>query len=125
MPPNISSYFTSKYFQLTVVHPSPGPIILEHMMLPSNILEAKAAHHLVSSHSVDLSHARVGQQDYFSAGGGGAAGDGHLVVGVVVVCVCVLLSVMVVGVVRLRAAHRRQLREEQEVEMVSLYVLIF
>ena len=93
---------------------------MDHM-IPTNVLEAKAAHHLVSDHSVDMSSARLGTHDYFSAGGGalGGAGDGHMVVGVVVVCVCVLLSVMAVGVARLRAAHRRQLREEQEVEMVS------
>ena len=40
-------------------------------------------------------------------------------VGVVVVSVCVLLGVLVMGVIRLRAAHTRQLREEHEVEMVS------
>ena len=107
---------------MTVVHPSPGPVPLDHL-IPTNVLEAKAAHHLVSSHSVDISSARVGSHDYLGAGGGalgGPAGDGHLVVGVVVVCVCVLLSVMMVGVARLRAAHRRQIREEQEVEMVSV-----
>ena len=35
------------------------------------------------------------------------------------VSVCVLLGVLVLGVLRLRASHNRQLREEQEVEMVS------
>ena len=37
---------------------------------------------------------------------------------VVVVCVGLLFTVLAVGVVRLRAAHKRALREEAEVEMV-------
>jgi hypothetical protein len=36
---------------------------------------------------------------------------------VVVVCVGLLLTMLTVGLVRLRAAHQRSLREEQEVEM--------
>ena len=52
-------------------------------------------------------------------GGSGASSGGGLVVGVVVASVCVLLGVLVMGVIRLRAAHTRQLREEHEVEMVS------
>ena len=50
--------------------------------------------------------------------GSSTASGGGVVVGVVVVSVCVLLGVLVMGVMRLRAAHNRQLREEQEVEMV-------
>ena len=38
---------------------------------------------------------------------------------ILLVSVCVLLGVLVLGVLRLRASHNRQLREEQEVEMVS------
>ena len=44
---------------------------------------------------------------------------GHAVVVVVVVCVGLLFTVLAVGVVRLRAAHKRALREEAEVEMVK------
>ena len=42
---------------------------------------------------------------------------------VVVVCVGLLFTVLAVGVVRLRAAHKRALREEAEVEMVENIIL--
>ena len=40
---------------------------------------------------------------------------------VVVFCVGLLFTVLAVGVVRLRAAYKRALREEAEVEMVKHY----
>ena len=78
---------------------------------------------MVSHHTAEL--ARAVRAEYYGGGGalggpgGVASSGGGVVVGVVVVSVCVLLGVLIMGVVRLRAAHNRQLREEQEVEMVS------
>ena len=44
---------------------------------------------------------------------------------VVVVCVGLLLTVLTVGLARLRAAHKKSLKEEQEVEMVSRQILVW
>ena len=98
-----------------MVHPAPGPVLR-----PQTEPEPRVAHHLVSHHTAEL--ARAVRAEYYGVGGpggsGAAASGGGVVVGVVVVSVCVLLGVLVMGVMRLRAAHNRQLREEQEVEMV-------
>ena len=97
-----------------MVHPAPGPVLR-----PQTEPEPRVAHHLVSHHTAEL--ARAVRAEYYGVGGPGgpgAASGGGVVVGVVVVSVCVLLGVLVMGVMRLRAAHNRQLREEQEVEMV-------
>ena len=75
--------------------------------------------------------------EYFSAAGqaqgeqeeGGVGTDsaltGHAVVVVVVVCVGLLLTVLTVGLARLRASHKKSLREEQEVEMVSWQISVW
>ena len=106
-------------FQLTVVHPNPGPASVP-VYNSENILESKAAHRLVSQHNVDVISPHLTQHEYYG-GGIGAAGaqQSHLVVGLIVISVCVLVSVLVVAVVKMREAHRRHIREEQEVEMVS------
>ena len=61
-------------------------------------------------------HARLlsSGHEYFASTGGS---PGHAVVVVVVVCVGLLLTVLTVGLARLRTAHKKSLREEQEVEM--------
>lgn len=109
----MSERFTSnEYVQtLTVLHP---PITPETLPGPVQV------HHQISHHGAELPrpgarHLSTGR-DYFS-GLGGAQSQSHAVVVVVVVCVGLLLTVLVVGVVRLRAAHNRSVREEQEVEM--------
>ena len=100
-----------------MIHPAPGPVLR-----PETEPEPRVSHHLVSHHTAEL--ARAVRADYYGGGGalggpgGVASSGGGVVVGVVVVSVCVLLGVLVMGVVRLRTAHKRQLREEQEVEMV-------
>jgi len=105
----LSDRFTSnEYVQtLTVVHPP---------VLPETLTAARPAHHQISHHGAEapgspriLSTSR----EYFVGG----QAQGHAVVVVVVVCVGLLLSVLSVGLARLRAAHKRSLREEQEVEM--------
>ena len=107
-------------FQLTVVHPNPGPASLP-VYSSDNILESKAAHRLVSQHTVDLSSPHLTQHEYYGGGiGVSGAQQSHLVVGLIVISVCVLISVLVVAVVKMKEAHRRHLREEQEVEMVML-----
>ena len=106
-----------------MIHPAPGP-----MLRPETEPEPRVSHHLVSHHTAEL--ARAVRAEYYGGGGalggpgGVASSGGGVVVGVVVVSVCVLLGVLVMGVVRLRTAHSRQLREEQEVEMVRELKLI-
>jgi hypothetical protein len=111
----LSERFTSnEYVQtLTVLHP---PITPETLPGPVQV------HHQISHHGAEIPSAHGGPRllssgrDYFS-GGGQSQAQGHAVVIVVVVCVGLLLTVLAVGVVRLRAAHTRSLREEAEVEM--------
>ena len=84
-----------------MIHPPPETVGLP--VLP--------AHRELSPHSVEQAGPRLsshlqGQQ-------------GHLLLTLVILSVSLLIVVLVVGVVRLRASSRRQLREEQEVEMVS------
>jgi len=108
----LSERFTSnEYVQtLTVLHP---PIAAETLTGPIQ------SHHQISHHGAELlpgpRHLSSGRE-YFS-GVAGAQAQGHAVVVVVCVCVGLLLTVLVVGVVRLRQAHHTSLREEAEVEM--------
>merc|ERR1712226_1796940 len=92
---------------LTVVHPP---------VLPETLAGARPAHHQISHHGAEAPGSpRIlsTSHEYFVAG----QAQGHAVVVVVVVCVGLLLTVLSVGLARLRAAHKRSLREEQEVEM--------
>jgi len=103
----LNQRFTSnEYVQtLTVIHPP---------VSPENILPIQPAHHHLSQHGADLPAARISSSHEFLSVG---QTQGHAVVVVVVVCVGLLFTVLAVGVVRLRAAHKRALREEAEVEM--------
>ena len=91
--------------QLTVVHPSP-------VLGAVRRVEARPAHLTSHAHSAELRPAQL-------VAGAEQRGAGHgPVLAVIAVCVCALVAVLAVGVIRLRAAHNSQLREEQEVEMV-------
>jgi len=102
--------FTSnEYVQtLTVLHPP---------VAPESFLGPLQAHNQLSHHAADVKGGpRIlsSGREYYQAGG---QVQGHAVLVVVVVCVGLLLTVLGVGVARLRAAHQRSVREEQEVEM--------
>jgi len=96
---------SSEYIQtLTVVHPSP-------VLGAVRRVEARPAHLTSHAHSAELRPAQL-------VAGAEQRGAGHgPVLAVIAVCVCALVAVLAVGVIRLRAAHNSQLREEQEVEM--------
>jgi len=103
----LNERFTSNEFvqTLTVVHPPAAESV--------EIIQAN--HHKVSLHTAELpdvmsplsSHSEFISQST----------QGHAVVVLVVVCVGLLTTLLTVGVLRLRAAHKRSLREEAEVEM--------
>lgn len=107
----LSDRFTSnEYVQtLTVLHPP---------LTPETLAGPVQAHHQISHHGAEVPRGgpRVlsSGHEYFSAAG---QAQGHAVVVVVVVCVGLLLTVLTVGLARLRAAHKKSLKEEQEVEM--------
>ena len=90
-----------------MVHPSP-------VLGAVRRVEARPAHLTSHAHSAELRPAQL-------VAGAEQRGAGHgPVLAVIAVCVCALVAVLAVGVIRLRAAHNSQLREEQEVEMVRL-----
>lgn len=96
-------FVSNEYIQtLTVIHP------------PVNEGVVRPSHFQVSRHGAELPAAQMvsSRHEYM-----GAQSQGHAVVVVVVVCVGLLVAVLAVGVVRLRAAHRRAAQEEAEVEM--------
>lgn len=89
--------------QLTVIHPQPKETI---------------AHATINKHSVEIRPASVVSHDYVPSEHLMAAGGSHAVTIIVVVCVGFLLFMIVLGVIRIRAAHHRSAAEEaQEGEM--------
>jgi len=104
----LNQRFTSnEYVQtLTVIHPP---------VSPENMPPVQPAHHQLSQHGAELPGAQVSSssQEFLSLG----QTQGHAVIVVVVVCMGLLFTVLTLGVIRLRAAHKRALREEAEVEM--------
>jgi len=103
----LNERFTSNEFvqTLTVVHP---PVVETVENIPAN-------HHQVSWHSAEVPDAmsRVSSHSEFIS----QSAQGHAVVVLVVVCVGLMTTLLTVGVLRLRAAHKRALREEAEAEM--------
>uniref|UniRef100_V5GPF1 Calsyntenin-1 n=1 Tax=Anoplophora glabripennis TaxID=217634 RepID=V5GPF1_ANOGL len=101
----LNGRFTSnEYVQtLTVIHPQPKESI---------------AHATINKHSVEIRPASVVSHEYVPSEHLMAAGGSHAVTIIVVVCVGFLLFMIVLGVVRIRAAHNRSAAEEaQEGEM--------
>ncbi|KAI4454344.1 calsyntenin [Holotrichia oblita] len=104
----LNGRFTSnEYVQtLTVIHPQPK--------------DPAPAHATVNKHSIEVRPAAVVSRDYVPSDhlGAVAAGGSHAVTIIVVVCVGFLLFMIVLGVIRIRAAHQRTNAEEaQDSEM--------
>ncbi|XP_018333792.1 calsyntenin-1 [Agrilus planipennis] len=99
-------FSSNEYVQtLTVIHPQPK----EHV---SNAM--------VNKHNVEIKPASIVSQEYIPTDHLNvmAAGGSHAVTIIVVVCVGFLLFMIVLGVVRIRAAHHKSTNEEaQESEM--------
>jgi hypothetical protein len=92
--------------QLTVIHPQPKEPIV--------------AHATINKHNVELRPASVVSRDYIPSEHLNlvASGGSHAVTIIVVVCVGFLLFMIVLGVIRIRAAHHRNSSEEaQDSEM--------
>lgn len=91
---------------MTVIHPQPK--------------DPAPAHATVNKHSIEVRPAAVVSRDYVPSDhlGAVAAGGSHAVTIIVVVCVGFLLFMIVLGVIRIRAAHQRTNAEEaQDSEM--------
>ncbi|XP_060534090.1 calsyntenin-1 isoform X2 [Cylas formicarius] len=104
----LNGRFTSnEYVQtLTVIHPQPK--------------ESIVAHAKVNKHNVEVRPASVVSHDYVQATRLNlmATGGSHAVTIIVVVCVGFLLFMIVLGIIRIRAAHQRTTSEEaQDSEM--------
>lgn len=82
--------------------------------------EPIVAHATVNKHNVELKPASVISRDYIPSEHLNlvASGGSHAVTIIVVVCVGFLLFMIVLGVIRIRAAHHRNASEEaQDSEM--------
>lgn len=91
---------------MTVIHPQPKEPIV--------------AHATINKHNVELRPASVVSRDYIPSEHLNlvASGGSHAVTIIVVVCVGFLLFMIVLGVIRIRAAHHRNSSEEaQDSEM--------
>lgn len=94
------------YLQLTVIHPQ--------------IKEPIIAHATINKHSVEMHPASVISRDYLPTDHLNvmATGGSHAVTIIVVVCVGFLIFMVVLGVIRIRAAHQKSSAEEaQDSEM--------
>ncbi|KAK5638899.1 hypothetical protein RI129_013194 [Pyrocoelia pectoralis] len=102
----LNGRFTSnEYVQtLTVIHPQ---------------LKEQVAHATINKHIIELHPASIISQDYIPTDHLNIVSSGsHAVTIIVVVCVGFLLFMIVLGVIRIRAAHHRNTTEEaQESEM--------
>ncbi|XP_066260044.1 calsyntenin-1 isoform X1 [Euwallacea similis] len=100
----LNGRFTSnEYVQtLTVIHPQPK--------------ESIVAHAKVNKHNVEVRPASVISRDYAQANRLNlmASGGSHAVTIIVVVCVGFLLFMIVLGIVRIRAAHQKASSEEAQ-----------
>ena len=96
--------------QLSVIHPDP-----EVGLKTDRVLTVEPGHMQRSDHSVQV---RSGPQLV------GSSQQSHLLLALVLLAVSLLVAVLVVGVVRLRANTRRHSSEDQEVEMVSLEIVL-
>lgn len=93
-------------FQLTVIHPQPKEPIV--------------AHASINKHTVEVRPASIISHDYIPSDhlNAIASGGSHAVTIIVVVCVGFLLFMIILGVIRIRAAHQRTNAEEtQDSEM--------
>ncbi|XP_045466915.1 calsyntenin-1 isoform X1 [Harmonia axyridis] len=103
----LNGRFTSnEYVQtLTVIHPQPK--------------DPLPAHATINQHSVLMRPAAVVSREYIPSEHMAmvATGGSHAVTIIVVVCIGFLLFMIILGVVRIRAAHHRTSAEEQESEM--------
>ncbi|XP_072382339.1 calsyntenin-1 [Diabrotica undecimpunctata] len=99
----LNGRFTSnEYVQtLTVIHPQPKETV---------------AHATINKHSVEIRPASVISHDYMASEHMNlvATGGSHAVTIIVVVCVGFLLFMIVLGVIRIRAAHHKTSNEEAQ-----------
>ncbi|XP_014246637.1 calsyntenin-1 isoform X2 [Cimex lectularius] len=102
-------FLSNEYVQtLTVIHPrastaaavtQPSPVLVEHATA------VPVAHQMINQHHVDIGGPHYVSQPVNSA-------TSHAVTIIMVVCVGFLVVMIILGVVRIRAAHQRQTQEE-------------
>lgn len=114
-------FISNEYIQtLTVIHPdlsrsTEDPTLLEKEAEVHSILDNSISRSQVESHHVDVKAAHLMNDGYLSSNvleTSQQVGAGHAVTVIIVVCVGFLLFMVVLGVVRIRAAHHRAQQDE-------------
>lgn len=109
-------FVSNEYIQtLTVIHPRAEPSSQEvHTKEPENVAAASIALAKVDGHEVEFKDAKVKAANYLQDSGMTPTGEvmaktsaSHAVTIIIVVCVGFLVFMIVLGVIRIRAAHHR------------------
>lgn len=102
--------------QLTVIHPDMSKSTEEPFIIPEEPIHendvAGPAHAQVDVHQHDMKPAHISELYPGFAEGVQKVGATHAVTVIIVVCVGFLLFMIVLGVIRIRAAHHRSQQED-------------
>merc|ERR1739838_861132 len=106
---------------LTVIHPQlPAPASAKEPAEPEKVaskivqVQPKTSHLKMGVHGVEQPAFNVGKDSFLNTGN---QQQSNITAMIVVVCVGLMIAFLVLGIVRLRAAHNRQTKEELQAEV--------
>jgi len=121
-------FVSNEYIQtLTVIHPQlpavasassaiePSVEMTDKVSKISVQVQPKSSHLKMGVHGVEQPAFSLGKNDNFLTGGNQQ--QSNITAMIVVVCVGLMIAFLVLGIVRLRAAHNRQTKEELQAEV--------
>jgi hypothetical protein len=121
-------FVSNEYIQtLTVIHPQlpavasassaiePSVQVADKVSKISVQVQPKSSHLKMGVHGVEQTAFSLGKNENFLTGGNQQ--QSNITAMIVVVCVGLMIAFLVLGIVRLRAAHNRQTKEELQAEV--------